>query len=334
MKRVVFVTLVGAVLLSACGAGQGTGGTTARSKPSQRSGLPRSTSPAALPSGRLSIAVAPWKLPYAIAREAVIPIPGGKVVVAGGMLPDDTSSARSYTLTLTTGQSASLQNLPTDVHDVAGGLFGGLPATYGGGNSSEQSVVQQLSGGVWRQAAHLPTTRSDLSVAVVSGTTYVLGGYDGSGTPTEVIAQSGSGGLRPAGHLVDGVRYAASAVAGTSIYLFGGEVSGAELGVVQRYDTRTGKTTVVAHLPVPLGHASACVMGNRILLMGGRVSPNQGTAAMWWFDPATATFARAGRLPSPITDAAVAVAPDGRTAWLLGGEDPSVRSGVVIVRLS
>ncbi|HWU31565.1 MAG TPA: kelch repeat-containing protein, partial [Marmoricola sp.] len=308
-----------------------------QSKPSLRSGLPRTAPTGALPSSAalrtLMVSNAGWKLPFAIAREAVVPLAGGKVAVAGGMLPDDSSSARAYVLTLATGQSADLPNLPVDVHDVAGGLFQGQPATYGGGNSSEQSVVQQFDGKAWHVAAHLPTTRSDLSVATVSGTTYVLGGYDGSGVPTEVLAQSGSQPVRAAGHLAVGVRYAATAVVGTSIYLFGGEVSGAELGVVQRYDIGTGQTTVIARLPRPLGHASAVLLGGRILLMGGRVNPNQGTAAMWWFDPATNKFTRAGSLPSPITDAAVVTAADGLNAWLLGGEDPSVRNGVVELSL-
>lgn len=290
------------------------------------------TSPHAA-SAKLSVSVEPWHLPYAIAREAVIPTGSGTVIVGGGMFPDDTSSARAFTLSLASGQSTLLPSLGVDVHDVAGGLYGGEPAIYGGGNGSEQSIVQQFHGGAWRVIDHMPTTRSDLSVATVGSTTYVLGGYDGSGVPTQVLAQSGTG-LKPAGDLVEGVRYAASVVVGSSIYLFGGEVSGAELSAVQRYDTVTHKTTVVAHLPVALGHASAVVLGGRILLMGGRISPDQGTRAMWWFDPATATFKRAGELPAPVTDAAVAVSSDGLTAWLLGGEAPTVRDAVIKLSLS
>lgn len=316
-----------ALALTACGAAHPVAAPSGKATPS------RSAQPTSAPT-HLTVTVAPWHLPYAIAREAVIPIGGDQVVVGGGMFPDDTSSARSFQLTLSTGKSRSLPAMAVDVHDVAGGLYDGAPAIYGGGNATEQSIVQQFRGGLWRVVAHMPTTRSDLSVATVGSTTYVLGGYDGTGVPTQVLAQSGAGTLRPAGHLAEGVRYAASAVVGTSVYLLGGEVSGAELGVVQRYDTVTHTSRIVARLPRPLGHASAVVLGGRILLLGGRVQPSSGTRAMWWFDPATRRFSRAGDLPAPVTDAAVAVSADGRRAWLLGGESPHVRNGVIELSLS
>lgn len=332
MRRATQVALValGLASLTACG------GAHPASGPSGSAAAPvtSDTSAAHPKPTHLTVAVAPWRLPYAIAREAVIATGPGQVLVGGGMFPGDTSSARSFELTLATGRATALPSMSVDVHDVAGGLYAGAPAVYGGGNATEQSIVQQFRGGAWRVVDHMPTTRSDLSVAMVGTTTYVLGGYDGTGVPTSVLAQSGSGGLKPAGHLVEGVRYAASAVVGTSIYLFGGEVSGAELGVVQRYDTVSHTTTVVARLPVPLGHASAAVLGGRILLMGGRIQPDVGTRAMWWFDATTHRFSRAGELPSPITDAAVAMSADGLTAWLLGGEAPSVRADVIRLSLS
>lgn len=315
--------VAGLALLTGCGAQPGAAPTT---------GPTHGMAPRPVPT-TLTASVVAWRLPYAIAREAVIPTGPGQVIVGGGMFPDDTSSARAFRLTLASGQASMLPSLSVDVHDVAGGLYGGEPAIYGGGNASEQSVVQQFHRGAWRVVDHMPTTRSDLSVATVGATTYVLGGYDGSGVPTEVLAQNGTA-LAPAGHLVQGVRYAATAVLGSSIYLFGGEVSGAELSVVQRYDTTTHRTTIAGRLPVALGHASAMALGGRILLVGGRIQPDRGTRAMWWFDPATAKFSKAGNLPAPVTDAAVAVSADGLTAWLLGGEAPTVRDAVIKLSLS
>ncbi|MGN6722718.1 MAG: hypothetical protein ACTHJM_08910, partial [Marmoricola sp.] len=228
--------VVGLAVLAGCGSTHPSAAPTIKPTPSA------SPKPAAT---KVTASVAPWHLPFAIAREGVVPLSATKVLVGGGMFPDDTSSARAFTLDLATGQASTLPSLSVDVHDVAGGLYGGKPAIYGGGNASEQSTIQQYQSGAWRVVAHMPTTRSDLSVGTVGGTTYVLGGYDGTGVPTQVLAQSGNS-LRPAGHLVEGVRYAATAVLGSSIYLFGGEVSGAELSVVQKYDTTTHRTTVVA----------------------------------------------------------------------------------------
>ncbi len=73
----------------------------------------------------------------------------------------------------------------------------------------------------------------------------------------------------------------------------------------------------------------AAPFGDQVLLVGGRVTPGRQTDAMWWFDPATGRFRRAGRLPRPLSDAAVAS--DGDRMWLLGGEDPSVTDGVLTI---
>jgi N-acetylneuraminic acid mutarotase len=157
----------------------------------------------------------------------------------------------------------------------------------------------------------------------------VIGGYDGASVPSEVLALAADGSNRQVGSLVHGVRYAATAVSGHTAYVFGGEVLGRELGAVQAVDLATGRTQVVARLPVPLGHAMAATLGGRILLIGGRVAPDRQTAAMWWFDPTTGRFSRAGRLPMALSDAGVAAY--GHRVWLLGGEDPSVTAGVLTI---
>jgi hypothetical protein len=52
---------------------------------------------------------------------------------------------------------------------------------------------------------------------------------------------------------------------------------------------------------------------------------------MWWFDPATHRFTRAGRLPVPLTDASVGVV--GGVAYVVGGESPGVTDRVLSVGL-
>jgi N-acetylneuraminic acid mutarotase len=147
--------------------------------------------------------------------------------------------------------------------------------------------------------------------------------------PTAILSLQANGSSTTAGHLVRGVRYAATARVGDTAYVLGGEVLGRELDAVQAVDLRTGRTHVVGRLPVPLGHAMAATVGSRILLMGGRVTPDRQTDAMWWLDPASGRFTRAGTLPHPLSDAAVAAY--GHRVWLLGGEDPTVTDQVVTV---
>jgi hypothetical protein len=278
---------------------------------------------------RVSTSVAPWRLPVASARQAVIPVGHGSVVLAGGLVAGDRSTDQALEIDLATGRTARLPSLAVPVHDVAGGLLRGSPAVLGGGNAAEQDVVQVLTAHAWHVTGHLPTARSDLSVVQRGRRPLVIGGYDGTRVPTEILALEGNGSSLPAGHLVSGVRYAATAVSGRTAYVFGGEVLGRELDTVQGVDLATGHSRVVARLPVPLGHAMAATVGSRVLLMGGRVSPDRQAAAMWWFDPATGRFTPAGRLPVPLSDAAVAAY--GHRIWLLGGEDPGVADGVLTI---
>jgi hypothetical protein len=72
-------------------------------------------------------------------------------------------------------------------------------------------------------------------------------------------------------------------------------------------------------------------VGSRILLMGGRVSPDRQTGAMWWFDPGTGRLSGAGSLPVPLSDAATATR--GHRVWLLGGESPAATDHVVFVNV-
>ena len=330
-----------ALLLVACGSGptdaaptrspQPTTAPTAGSSAPASSGTTAgatATPPPVRPT-RTVVTTEPWHLPYAAGRQAVVPLGPAQVLVAGGLLAGDRSTDRVVRVDLAQGKVTPLPALAVPVHDVAGGLSGTTPLVVGGGNATEQDVVQAWRGHAWRVAGHLPTSRSDLSVVQRGTTPWVVGGYDGSGTPTTVLALSADGSSRPVGSLEQGVRYAATAVLGHTAYVFGGEVLGRELGDVQALDLSTGRTRVVARLPVPLGHAMAATLGGRILLVGGRVTPDRQTGAMWWFDPGTGRFKRAGRLPHPLSDAGVAAAGD--TMWLLGGEDPTVTDGVLTI---
>jgi N-acetylneuraminic acid mutarotase len=276
-----------------------------------------------------TVSAAHWTLPVASGRQAVVQVGKQTVILAGGLVAGDQSTDEVLRLDLAAGRTTRLQSLAVPVHDVAGGLVGGVPAVVGGGNATEQDVVQELSDSAWHVVGHLPTTRSDLSLVQQGSHAFVIGGYDGAGVPTTILSLGADGSTTPAGHLVRGVRYAATARVGHTAYVFGGEVLGTELDGVQAVDLHTGHTRVVARLPVPLGHAMAAAVGSRILLVGGRVTPDQQTAAMWWFDPVTKRFTHAGTLPHPLSDSGVATF--GHRIWLLGGEDPAVTDGVLTI---
>jgi N-acetylneuraminic acid mutarotase len=272
-----------------------------------------------------------WQLPQPLAREVVVRVGSHDAVVAGGLIAGDVSTAASSRLDVTTGRWSSLPALAVPVHDAAGASIGGLPTVLGGGNASEQAVVQRLQSGGWRVVSHLPTARSDLSALNVDGRLLVLGGYDGIQSQAEILSSSDGRGFTPVGRLPVPVRYAAVAPAAGSVWVFGGESNGRMLDAVQRIDPRSGSAKVVARLPRPLGDAVAVTRAGRILLAGGRTGPDTVTAKMWWFDPSTLRFRPAGRLPMPLADAGLLLLRTG--AYLLGGETPVLTDHVIRIEI-
>lgn len=275
----------------------------------------------------------PWRLPGPIAREAVLPVSRSRVLVAGGLLSGDTSSATTYTLDLASGQAHRRRPLPVPVHDTAGALVDGHLVVIGGGNAAEQSVVQARTGRAWTTVGHLPQPRSDLAAVVTGGRVLVIGGYDGA-TPALGNVLSSRDGVhwQRVARLRQPVRYAGVAVLGDAVWVFGGERNGVMVPTVQRISLRSGLVRVVGRLPHPVGHEAAAVLGGRILLAGGRTSADALTSRMWWFDPATRRFAAAGRLPHRLADSAVVQGQN--TAWLVGGETPGFSAQVLKIRLA
>ncbi len=246
------------------------------------------------------------------------------------MLRDGSSTGAAYELDLRGGRVRALPDLPVAVHDVAGVRTPAGFEVMGGGNTSEQSVVQVLEGQRrWTMAHALPTARSDLAVVDVGGgRVQVIGGYDGSSPAlAEVLESTQRGAWRVVGRLPVPVRYPAVAVEGGAIWVIGGERNGAMVTAIQRIDIATGRVRVGARLPAPLGHAAAVTFGRRILVIGGRTTTDHVTSAMWWFDPRSRSLHRAGQLRTPLADSAVVVA-DG-SAYLLGGETPHVSDRVL-----
>lgn len=330
------LTALGALLCACGGSAPGTAATAHRTTPVPLSSSPSaqgstpSTSSAPAMARHVDVRVLPYRLPQPLAREAVIPGAQPTVTVAGGLLAGDASSASAYTLDLGSGAVHRLRSLPVPVHDTAGTLAGGTELVVGGGNAAEQAVVQARSGGGWHVIGRLPQARSDLSVVSVGGRSLAIGGYDGT-RPAEpdILTTTDGRSWSVTGRLPVPVRYAATAVADGAVWVFGGEVARAMQTVVQRIDAATGHASVAAHLPQRLGHATACVLGGRVLLLGGRTGQSTLTDRMWWFDPASGRLRSAGRLPTALADSAAAEVGD--TCYLVGGETPSPTDRVLAV---
>ena len=290
------------------------------------SSAPASATPAA--PARLHVSTARWRLRQPLSREAVVPAGDGLVLVAGGLLSGEVSSASTYTVDLRTGRTTPGPPLLTPVHDTAGASVHGARMVIGGGNATEQAGVQVRDGSRWHTRGELPAARSDLAAVTASGKVYVVGGYDGRSAALDQVLTSTDGRRwQVFARVPEPVRYPGVVVTRGAIWVFGGERGGAMLDAVQRIDLGSGRARVVAHLPRALGHEAAMVLGGRILLAGGRTAQHVLTRRMWWFDPSSTSLSPAGRLAAPRADAGVAVS--GSTAYLIGGETPSFSDRVV-----
>ena len=179
------------------------------------------------------------------------------------------------------------------------------PWSSAGGAATTFDTTQKLvPGRVAQQIGHLPAAASDPSAVDSGGAIYVLGGYDGARPLASVLRTSDGRSFATVGNLPTAVRYTAVAALGGRIYAFGGELSGgADIDLIQAYNTSTRRASIVGHLPETVSHASALVLNGTIYLAGGR--RNGGASArILSFDPSGRTVRRAGRLPRPIFDAA------------------------------
>jgi hypothetical protein len=290
---------------------------------------PRTTVPAAhrspaighpLSAG-ISASSEDWTLPAAVSRPVVLPDRRGFVVL-GGLAAGDTSTARVVAVDPATGDSRIAGDLAVAVHDSAGAVIGGRFFVFGGGSVSTVPLVQAWTKASASEVARLPEGRSDLSAATLDGTTYIVGGYDGSAMTPAVLATRDGVSFRPVAQLAIPVRYAAVAGVGSTLWVVGGVTSTHEGGTtdtaaVQKVDLVSGRVTVTSRLPDSVGHAAAIVLDDEIFVLGGR-SGNVPSAAIFRLNQASGSLTPAGRLPAPISDAGAVVV--GGVGYLVGGE--------------
>jgi hypothetical protein len=248
---------------------------------------------------------------------------GGGFLVLGGLATGDTSTSRIVDVDPVSGASQIAGHLTLAVHDSAGAAIGGRFFVFGGGSFSTVSLVQAFTAGVTNEVARLPEARSDLSAASLGGTTFIVGGFNGSEMTPDVLATVDGLSFRPVAELAVPVRYAAVAALANTLWVVGGVTSTSENGtptetdVVQKVNLLSGQVIVTGRLPEPLGHATALILDGQIFVLGGR-SGSVPSAAIWRLDPTSGVLAPAGQLPGPVSDAGSVTV--GGVGYLVGGE--------------
>lgn len=292
---------------------------------------------AAAASGPAQAAPVPL-LPAPVYRTVAVTA-GGRVYVLGGHDVAGGSVTRVVSYDPRSRVTRTAGRLVYPTHGAAAANLRGRILVFGGASTTVHDVVQQFFPKTGRSSviATMPTVRADVTATVAGGRVILVGGFDGAGPQSSVWETRDGRHFTVVARLPQPVRYAAVAARGTSVYAFGGLISGGEYtgtftSDIQRIDLRTGSARVVGHLPGPLAHAMAALVDGRVYVLGGS-TPRGPSAAVRRLDPAGGRTSLVGLLPHPLTDAAVASL--GSTVYLLGGLSSSTRplAAVTAVRL-
>ncbi|MDQ1521480.1 MAG: hypothetical protein QOI55_2553, partial [Actinomycetota bacterium] len=205
----------------------------------------------ASPVVHVTAAAAGWRLGSPLSR-AVAFSDGGSILAAGGLDSAQNTVSAVQRIDPGSGATTASGSLTVPVHDAAGATIDAKHFVFGGGAQHVSDVVQVLEpNGPSTVVGHLPQPRADLAAATIGSTAYLVGGYDGTNATRDVLATSDGAVFRTVAQLPFGVRYPAVAALGNQVYVFGGELGGAESDAVQQIDVRTGTARVVAQLPSP-----------------------------------------------------------------------------------
>jgi N-acetylneuraminic acid mutarotase len=285
--------------------------------------------PPAAPAASLSLAARPaGVLPAPVQAPAAAPLPGGRILLMGGL---DSSFVSAAGVEMVDGRRArTVGQLPVAAHDAAAAPAPGGAYFFGGGEPSKDAILKVSASGRTTVAGKLPVAASDVAAAELHGRYYVVGGYTGTQALSTIVEWRPGSKARVVAHTPVALRYAAVAAAGDTIVIAGGSVDVSATRAVYAFDPANRALHRIATLPRPLTHSSAATLNGVVYLLGGRGAA-QGTQTRRVFavDSRTGRVRSAGHLPRPVSDAGAATVPGG--ILLAGGRDTAgaVRSEVV-----
>jgi outer membrane protein assembly factor BamB len=286
------------------------------SKPDGIDLLPAAVAPAGKPPPAREVAAASMRvtrvgsLPSVASRLAAVALPGGRLLVLGGLVG---GSSSTQILAGPPQRLVQVGSLPVATHDDAAVALGRSIYLLGGGQATSSDAVVRVSpSGSAARVGSLGEPLSDLGAAVVGRTAYIAGGYTGAKYATGILTFRGAGDPALAARLPVGLRYAGVAALGGRVYVAGGITTAGTSDAVYAFDPATRQVTRVATLPAPVAHAPLVALGGSLYLVGGdgrdtvlRIRPGRGVTV-------------AGRLPAPLANAAAVAS--GGSIYVLGGD--------------
>jgi N-acetylneuraminic acid mutarotase len=311
-----------ALLVAACGgSGSGTSHTTSQhmSATRERRALRKAAAPrpATLSYRRL------YSLPAPLRDPAYAALSPGHFALIGGLSAADSSTTEVYLGDLKhVSQPATLG---VAQHDAQAAALGGRVYVFGGGSFSELDHIFSFdpTSSALATVGALPSAQSDVAVASIGDTAYVVGGYDGVSWKNTILSYSpGATSTKTAATMPVGLRYAAVAAIDGRVLIAGGSTPSSASRAIFSFDPGTGHVSRIGTLPSPVTHGELAPLGQFAYLVGGRGNgATSQTAHIYAIDPRTGKVTPAGRLPAGLSDAALVA--NGNSLLLIGGLEPS-----------
>ncbi len=236
--------------------------------------------------------------------------------------------------------------LPLPRAGYAAGLVHGQWIVAGGSYWSSQGKQRtaeassyKVQCNCWQSAAPMPVTLSDASSVVINNMLYVLGGATDAGASRAVYRFDGKEWKHLSAMQLPEARMNAATVAiGTHIYLFGGITAAADYSSGLRsawsFDVshpQQGWTPLPECACKPRISLGAAALHGKIYLFGGYLAEGTNHTNLddiWAYDPASRTWAAAGKLPEGRR--AFWAAADNDAIYLFGGYTDTFSDDILV----
>ncbi|APZ42954.1 hypothetical protein [Acidihalobacter ferrooxydans] len=293
----------------------------------------------ALPAAAAQLRVMPdGRLPVPMIGVAVSVSPHGNLTTVGGFTGRH-SLAEIYTRRA--GRWQVLAHLPAPMHDAASGWLNGTLFIFGGGQAYSTRDLFRVQGGHTVRVAYLGHPLSDAIARPYrwhgEQGLILVGGHGGPPVRKVYFITGHAGHTRwhTLFSLPVGVRYAAVAVDGRTVYIAGGLATRGHVDTAWAW--RPGDTGPVRlpALPQSLDKAAAFAWHGTVYVVGGLRNGGRVSADILAYRPGQRAWRVAGHLPRPLAD--MGYVQKGPNGYLLGGmtdgNPQSASDGVLRLRL-
>jgi hypothetical protein len=190
--------------------------------------------------------------------------------------------------------------------------------------SAHRPSLAGIPVGRWTDVRAAPTSRGEVSAALVGHMAYVVGGFDEGGQTTATVQRLDlrDGRWNTSAQMPEPLNHMSAVGYDGRLYVVGGysqpgDTSAGAVSGFWRFDPATGRWSAMPAAPLARAAAGAAVLGHRLYVAGGRSDTLTTISTLAIFDFETGRWSLGPPLHHPREHVA-AVAADG-AVWVLGG---------------